>query len=343
MRRHFVRRMWFALGGFLLLVFVSSALAVALLSGAFHAGRPVVVPGAILALVLLGLAVAAVVRTVRRTAGPVGDVMEAADRVAGGDYSVRVAERGPGETRRLARAFNEMTERLEANDQQRRSLLADLAHELRTPLSVIQGTVEGVLDGLYPADRRHLEPVVDETRVMARLLDDLRTLSTAEAGALRLDRTTVHPAELVDDAVAAFRSRADAARVVLGSRPAGDLPAVDADPVRIGEVLGNLLQNALRHTPPGGTVEVTAAPADEGRAVSFTVEDTGSGIPPEDLPHVFDRFVKAADSGGAGLGLAIAKSLVEAHGGTISAQHRTGGGTTVRFTLPASAPDRALG
>jgi two-component system sensor histidine kinase BaeS len=337
MRRRFIRRMWLGLGMFLLLVFLASALAVALLSGGFHAGRGVVVPGAILAVLLLGFAVAAVVRTVRGTAGPVGDVMEAADRVAGGDYTARVAERGPGETRRLARAFNEMTERLQANDEQRRSLLADLAHELRTPLAVIQGTVEGVLDGLYAPDPRHLEPVLDETRVMARLLDDLRTLSTAEAGVLRLDRTTVEPGDLVDDAVGAFRSRADAAGVALDGRVDPGAPAVDADPVRIGEVLGNLLQNALRHTPAGGSVEVTAASADGGRAVSFAVEDTGSGIPPEDLPHVFERFVKSADSGGAGLGLAIAKTLVEAHGGTIAAENRAGGGTTVRFTLPVPA------
>jgi signal transduction histidine kinase len=261
--------------------------------------------------------------------------MAAADRVAAGDYGVRVPERGTREVRRLARAFNSMTERLGANDEQRRSLLADLAHELRTPLSVIRGNVEGVLDSLYPADRAHLGPVLDETTVMARLLDDLRTLSTAEAGALRLDPQRVEPTELVDEAVESFRSRADAAGVTLRAEVAPELPAVDADPMRVGEVLGNLLQNAIRHTPGGGAVHVTAAPADHDRAVEFIVDDTGPGIPPEMLSSVFDRFVKAADTGGAGLGLAIAKGLVEAHGGRIAAERRPGGGTRIRFTLPA--------
>jgi signal transduction histidine kinase len=335
-RGRFIRRMWFGVLFFFGLVFLASALAVSLLSGAFHLRRGLVVPGALLGLVILGLAIGAVVRTVRRMAGPVADVMAAADRVAAGDYGVRVPERGTREVRRLARAFNAMTEHLGANDEQRRSLLADLAHELRTPLSVIRGSVEGVLDGLYPADRAHLGPVLDETTVMARLLDDLRTLSTAEAGALRLDRERVGPTELVEDAVASFRSRADAAGVTLRTEVASGLPAVDADPMRVGEVLGNLLQNAVRHTPRGGSVHVKGAPADDDRAVEFIVDDTGSGIPPEMMSSVFDRFVKAADTGGAGLGLAIAKGLLEAHGGRIAAERRPGGGTRVRFTLPAS-------
>jgi two-component system sensor histidine kinase BaeS len=199
---------------------------------------------------------------------------------------------------------------------------------------VIQGNAEGMVDGVYSADPDRLEAVLEETRVMSRLLDDLQVLSTAEAGALRLHRELVAPADLVANAVAACRARADAEGVRVEQRVASRLPDIDVDAVRIGEVFGNLLQNAVRHTPSGGSVVVSAEPADAAQAVAFEVVDTGPGIAPEVLPHVFDRFVKAADSGGAGLGLAIARSLVEAHGGTISAHSRPGEGTTMRFVLP---------
>jgi signal transduction histidine kinase len=289
-------------------------------------------PFPLLVLGLLGVALVAG-RAVRRMAAPIGDVMEAADRVAGGDYSTRVQVRGPGEVGRLAHAFNQMTERLQASETQRRALLADVAHELRTPLSVIRGNVEGVLDKVYPADEAHLGPVLEETAVMARLLDDLQVLSTAEAGVLRLHRERVAPVALAQDTAAAFRDRADRAGVGLGCRAAGPAPEVDVDPVRIGEVLANLLTNAIRHTPRGGSVEVVVGPGPGG--VAFAVSDTGPGIDARDLPHVFDRFVKSADSGGAGLGLAIARSLVEAHGGEITAESTPGQGTTMRFVLPA--------
>jgi two-component system OmpR family sensor kinase/two-component system sensor histidine kinase BaeS len=223
---------------------------------------------------------------------------------------------------------------LRESEEQRRNFLADVAHELRTPLSVIQGNAEGMLDGLYDPDREHLGRVLEETKVMSRLLGDLLTLSTAEAGALQLHREPVEPGRLVKEAAGAFRSRADAAGVMLEERVGQDLPVLHVDPVRIGEVLANLLQNALRHTPPGGSVVVTTEQADGARSVAFAVEDTGPGIAPEALRSVFDRFVKSADSGGAGLGLAIAKSLVEAHGGEISAESRPGSGTTMRFAIP---------
>ena len=289
-------------------------------------------PFGLLLLGLLGVAFLAG-RAVRRMAAPIGEVMDAADRVAGGDYSTRVQVRGPGEVGRLASSFNQMTERLQTSETQRRALLADVAHELRTPLSVIRGNVEGMLDGVYPPDEAHLGPVLEETAVMARLLDDLQTLSTAEAGVLRLHRERVDPAALAQDAVAAFRSRADEAGVGLDRRTAGPVPEVEVDPVRIGEVLANLLTNAIRHTPSGGTVRVMTETTPGG--VAFTVADTGPGIDARDLPHVFDRFVKSADSGGAGLGLAIARSLVEAHGGRITASSAPGQGTTMRFVVPA--------
>jgi signal transduction histidine kinase len=289
-------------------------------------------PVGLLLLGLLGVAFL-VGRAVRRMAAPIGEVMEAADRVAGGDYSTRVQVRGSGEVGQLASSFNQMTERLQANETQRRALLADVAHELRTPLSVIRGNVEGMLDGVYPADESHLGPVLEETAVMARLLDDLQTLSTAEAGVLRLHRERVDPVALAKDAAAAFRSRADRAGVGLDCQAPAPVPEVDVDPMRIGEVLANLLTNAIRHTPRGGSVRVVVEPDPAGVAVA--VADTGPGIDPRDLPHVFGRFVKSADSGGAGLGLAIARSLVEAHGGRISAASVPGQGTTMRFVLPA--------
>jgi signal transduction histidine kinase len=289
-------------------------------------------PFGLLLLGVLGVALLAG-RAVRRMAAPIGEVMEAADRVAGGDYSARVQVQGSAEVARLASSFNQMTERLQANEAQRRALLADVAHELRTPLSVIRGNVEGMLDGVYPADEAHLGPVLEETAVMARLLDDLQTLSTAEAGVLRLHRERVDPLSLAQDAAAAMRARADRAGVGLECRAAAPVPEVDADPVRIGEVLANLLTNAIRHTPRGGSVRVLVEPDPAG--VAIAVSDTGPGIDARDLPHVFDRFVKSADSGGAGLGLAIARSLVEAHGGRIGAQSTPGRGTTMRFVLPA--------
>jgi two-component system, OmpR family, sensor histidine kinase BaeS len=317
------------------LVFAASALAVAVLSGALGLGerRGLVLPAAILGLLLLFVAFGSVGRAMRGMAARVGDVMEAADRVAAGDYSVRLEERGPREMRRLVRSFNAMAERLAASEEQRRSLLADVAHELRNPLSVIQGNIEGILDGVYSPEPANLDAVLEETRVMARLLDDLRTLSTAEVGALKLHREAIDPGEVVADSIATFQPRADSAGVTITGRVAGGLPPIEADPVRLGEVLANLLLNALSHTPAGGSVVVSAEQAGDER-VAFGVDDTGTGIAPEALPHVFDRFAKAPDSPGAGLGLAIAKSLIEAHGGEITAHSDLGEGTRMRFTLP---------
>src|SRR5439155_4480569 len=335
-RRRFVRRFALVVGLFFGVMFAANALAIALFGGAFgHQGRPRSL-GPALGILGIGVLVAFVAarRAVRRVGAPVGDVMEAADRVAGGDYEARVEERGSLEMRRLARSFNAMADRLRANEEQRRNFIADVAHELRTPLSVIQGNAEGMLDGLYPADQEHLEPVLDETKVMARLLDDLQTLSTAEAGALRLHLERVDPAQLVDEAVTAWRSGAAAGGVTLEQRVAPWLPALDVDAVRIGQVLGNLVSNAVRPTPAGGSVVVSAEPARGGKAVSVAVTDSGPGIDPAVLPHVFDRFVRSKDSRGSGLGLAIAKSLVEAHGGEVSAESPPGGGTTMRFVLP---------
>jgi signal transduction histidine kinase len=332
MRRHFVRK--FVLGSaFLIATIVTFAVLVggAIAGGPGH-GRPLGLVG----LFVVALAVFLIARAGRRVAAPVADVMEAADRVAAGDYEARVQERGPREVQRLGRAFNEMAERLGTNETRRRQLLADVTHELRTPLSVIQANLEALIDGLYPIDDAHLRPVLEETKVMARLLDDLQKLSTAEAGVLMLHREPTGPGQLIDTAVHAFTAQAEEAGVRLERIGTDTLPELDVDRLRIGEVLSNLLSNALRHTPAGGGIVVDARATPEG--VEFSIADTGTGIAEEHLRHVFDRFSRAPDSPGAGLGLTIAKTLVEAHGGTIRAESGPAG-TTFVFTIPASAKD----
>ncbi len=282
------------------------------------------------AVVVVGLILSA--RWLWRSTRTVGALMDAADRVAGGDYSPRVSDPGTRQLGRLTTAFNEMTGRLRTNEDRRRELLADVAHELRSPLQVIRGTIEGMLDGLYPADPERLRPLVDETIVMARLLDDLRTLSMAEAGVLPVHRETVDPRGVADDAAQAFRSMAEEARVTLEAEHTAAPTHLEADPVRLAEILGNLVTNAVRHTPRGGSVLVRVSSTSGGTV--FEVQDTGPGIPQDQLPFVFDRFVTSADSGGTGLGLAIAKRLTEAHGGTIEARSPSSGGTIIRLVIP---------
>jgi two-component system sensor histidine kinase BaeS len=286
--------------------------------------------GVALLLVLYGFALTA--RSLRRLAAPVGDVIEAVGRVADGDLSTRVRERGPREARALARAFNAMTSRLEAVEEQRRRLLADVSHELRSPLSVVQGSLEALVDGVHPADEAHLSAILDETKVLSRLVEDLRTLSLAESGALALHREAIDVGVLVRETADSFASQAEPAGVSLEARVPNGLPQVKADPVRAREILANLIANAIRYTPRGGRVSVEARAQDA--TIAIEVHDTGAGIAPDRVDRIFDRFYKSAESRGAGLGLAIAKQLVEAHGGAISAASVLGEGTTVRFTLP---------
>jgi two-component system sensor histidine kinase BaeS len=314
------------------LLFAASLLAVAVLTAALGGASGGARVGAALVGVLLFVAgVLLVGRSVRRMFGPIGEVMEAADRVAGGDYSTRVSARGPGEVRRLGHAFNEMTARLQASDDQRRRLLADVTHELRTPLAVVQGNLEAMVDGVHSLDEEHVSTVLEETRVMARLLDDLQTLSTADAGALRLDLEPTDLAAVAEEVVSVFAPTAALAGVMLTS-VADELFEADVDPLRIRQVLDNLVANAVRHTPAGGGVTIRLT-RQEG-AIVVAVEDSGRGIPEEELDTVFDRYERSADSGGSGLGLAIAKSFVEAHGGSIEAANAAGQGALIRFWLP---------
>ena len=328
-RGGFLRKVGCFFGVIFLLMIAASILAAIFSGGGRHDGGP---GWGFIFLLLVAGSLFFVWRTVRHTAAPIADVMSAADRVADGDYAVRVETRANGEVGRLVESFNAMTTRLETNETQRRNLFADVAHELRTPLSIIRGNTEGMLDGVYPRDDAHLDTILDATAVMARLLDDLRTLSLTDTGALRLHKQTTDVADLLDDIRYGFTPRAEEAGVAF-VLDAVALPALDIDPVRVRQVLDNLLDNALRHTPRGGTIRVEVRR--EGSAALVRVADTGRGIPPEALPHVFDRFWKSADSGGSGLGLAIARGLIEAHGGKIRVDSVIDRGTVVSFTLPA--------
>jgi signal transduction histidine kinase len=287
-------------------------------------------------LVACGIAAGGIALFVRRVATPLGEIVAASDRISRGDFAVRVETpvHGPAWIGDTARAFNAMAGQLEVQDTGRRQLMADVAHELRTPLAVLQGTLEGVIDGVYPGDDERLQGLLDQTRVLARLVDDLGTLATAEGGALGLSREPVDLAALARDVVASFTPRAEAGGVALrlDAAPVESADPISADPVRIREVLTNLVANALRATPMGGavTIGITAS----GAAIEISVSDTGGGIAAEDLPHVFDRFYKGAGSAGSGLGLTIARTLVESHGGTIRAASTPGAGTTMTFTLP---------
>jgi two-component system OmpR family sensor kinase/two-component system sensor histidine kinase BaeS len=234
--------------------------------------------------------------------------------------------------RTVARAFNSMTSKLEVQDRQRRDLMADIAHELRTPLAVLQGRLEGMLDGVYPRDEGQLAAVLQETRMLARLVEDLRTLAHTESGTLTLQKESTDLAILLNDTAASFAAEAADRHIRVDVDAPATLPLMDIDPVRIREVLTNLISNGVRHTSENGRVSVTASAQDA--TVVVTISDNGRGIPAEDLPRIFDRFYKGHGSRGSGLGLTIARNLVAAHGGEIRAESLEGKGTTITFTLP---------
>jgi signal transduction histidine kinase len=297
------------------------------------AGTPVRL-GSLALLILVYLVLRGGRRAVGGVARPVGELVDAASQIEEGDFTVRVREHGPREVRQVARAFNEMAEQLEATDARRRAFLADVSHELRTPLSVIRGRAEGILDGVYPGDAEHVGPVLEAARTLERLIEDLRTLALADAGGLTLHSEPVDMDVLVRETVATFQGSAGERGLRLEADVAPDLPVIRADPGRIQSVVSNLIINAIRHTPSGGSVKVTVGRSDDG--VEVAVSDTGEGIDPELLPHIFERFVKGSSSSGSGLGLAIARDLVVAHGGSIEAASQPGSGTTISFTLPRS-------
>ena len=305
--------------------------------------RAILTTGAIagsVALIVAGVLAWGLVRPLRR-------LTAAADGIAGGDLSQRVPVTSGDEVGELAATFNHMASELERGEQLRRNMTADVAHELRTPLSVIRGKLEGVLDGVYPATSEHLEPVLEATELLTYLVEDLRLLAQAEAGQLALDKRVVDIGDLLSDAHVNFDPQASDRGVTLALDLPPGIPKVTADWHRVAQVLGNLLTNALRHTPEGGCVTLSASVRyqresdEDSEIVKVTVADTGTGIPSEDLPNVFERFWRGERSrsragGGTGLGLAIAKQLVELHGGTIGAESTPGEGSEFWFTLAAA-------
>lgn len=283
--------------------------------------------------VALGLAL--ILGTVLAThlVSPLRNLIHATERIAQGDLAHRVVVRTRDELGKLAQSFNRMAEALQRAEAARRQFLADVAHELRTPLAVIRGNLEALLDGAFPLIPESLAPVYEETLHLGELIEDLRTLTLADTGHLPLEREKVELGELVEGVVEAVRpvAKEEGVEVVLSREP--NL-WVSVDPRRIRQVLGNLLSNALRYSPPGSTITVSARR--RGDEIWVSVQDQGPGIPEEDLPHIFERFYKADKSraeGGTGLGLAIAKEIVAAHGGRIWAENS--GGACFTFAIPA--------
>jgi signal transduction histidine kinase len=262
-------------------------------------------------------------------------MFDAIDSVADGNLSVRVPEIKSEMFSGLFKRFNKMISELERADQQRRNLTADVAHELRTPLHIIQGNLEGLLDGVYQPTPEHINNTLDETRLLARLVDDLQTLSLAEAGQLPLHPTRFLLTDLMQDLASSFSSSTSANGIDLKTEVSDPSKELTADYDRLNQVLSNLISNAIRHTPTGGTIALATESIPDG--VRIAVKDTGAGIPAEDLPFIFDRFWRGDKSRSerthSGLGLAIAKQLIHAHGGTISVESEPGKGTTFMIEM----------
>jgi signal transduction histidine kinase len=317
-----------------------------------------------------GLLLALAAIFAQRISRPIRGITAASQALAAGQLDVQAPGARMRELDDLARSFNAMARSLAQADRQRRQLTADVAHELRTPLSIIKGRLEGLQDGVYSATPEEIERLLAETALLERLIEDLRLLALAEAGQLPLYTELLDPQDMIESAAAAFAGQAASHGVTLDVAAADDLPAIEADPQRIAQVLSNLVANALRYTPSGGSITLEAKNIADSTlrnandrdaqsalrapraAIVFQVSDTGQGIAPEDLPYIFDRFYRAdrsrtRGSGGAGLGLAIAKQIVVAHGGAIWAESELGKGTRISVALPAAedsdhAPHAAL-
>lgn len=275
----------------------------------------------------------------RRVGAPFADIFSAVEAVSEGDLGVRVREHGRGQFARFGHRFNNMVAELQRAEQQRRNMTADIAHELRTPLHIIQGNLEGMIDGVYPPNEETLNATLEETRLLTHLVNDLQTLSLAESGQLPMHPALFPVSDLYSDITTSFSAQAAAQSVELIVEPPDGNIQIYGDPHRLNQVFSNLVANALRHTPAGGRIVLRAEESDEGTRLS--VRDNGVGIPPEDLPYIFDRFWRGdrartrASGAGSGLGLAIARQLVHAHGGQISVESQPGEGAVFTVVLPA--------
>jgi two-component system OmpR family sensor kinase/two-component system sensor histidine kinase BaeS len=281
----------------------------------------------------------------RRLNAPLQRLAAAARAVAAGDPEQQVEVGGSTEVAQVSQAFNEMTAALNEAETLRQNMVADVAHELRNPLSVLQGNLWAILNDAYPLEKAEISRLYDETRLLSRLVEDLRELALADAGQLHLNLHPIDVAQVIRHTVDNFGLAAEAQEVDLTAQIPYDLPHAQADPDRVAQVLRNLLVNAVRHTPPGGSVTVSAS--SKVKHLEIAIADTGEGIAPEDLAHVFERFWRADPArarsgtdgeerfmGGTGLGLAVAQSLVKAQGGRIWVESTLGEGTVFRFTLP---------
>ncbi|HMG98153.1 MAG TPA: ATP-binding protein [Gaiellales bacterium] len=271
----------------------------------------------------------------RRRIAPIGALIEAAAQIERGDYSVRVPERGGREVRALARTFNTMSARLSAIDSQRRSFLADVAHELRTPLAIMRGRLEAMLDGIHPRDDDHLRAILGHAESLERLVGDVATVAQAETGALPLNLEQVDLAVLASAVAEDFAEASRQGGVEIRVRVGADATPLTADAARMRQALANLVANALRYGAPGGVIDIAVDRTAEGTVL--TVRDDGTGISSELLPHVFERFVRGPDSRGSGLGLPIVADIAAAHGGSATAASTPGEGTTVTLVIPARA------
>ncbi len=258
--------------------------------------------------------------------------MGAAGRLADGDYTARVDERATASMRAVGASFNTMAERLAEADEQRRRLMSDLGHELRTPLAVIRGEIEAVIDGVRDGGPEHMESLLDEVEVLERLIEDLRVLTLSEAGQLPLQMESADLADLVHEVGSSYLSTASASGIEIRV-DASRAVEVSMDPVRVRQALSNLVVNSIRAMPGGGVLTL-AVGVDDDR-VSVSVADTGPGIDADRIEEVFERFVKSEDSPGSGLGLSIARGLMRAQGGDLAIEASTLSGTVATMWLPA--------
>jgi two-component system OmpR family sensor kinase/two-component system sensor histidine kinase BaeS len=290
-------------------------------------------------IIVVGLLLFTIYTLYSRYGRPLRQIFNAIDAVAEGKLSVRVPDDDSPQFGELIKRFNKMVGELERAEQQRRNLTADIAHELRTPLHIIQGNLEGIVDGVYQPTPAHINNTLDETRLLTRLVNDLQTLSMAETGQLPLHQSRFSLADLLQDLTSSFSSHAASLGIELKASAAPPDLELTADYDRLNQVLSNLISNALRHTPGGGIISIEAGSiTGTEKSVRISVRDSGAGIPSEDLPFIFDRFWRGdrsrSERSHSGLGLAIARQLILSHGGKIDVQSELGSGTTFSIELP---------
>ena len=271
---------------------------------------------------------------------PIRELTQATHAISEGDLSQRVSVRTKDELGELAQAFNKMSAELSRSVNTRRQMTADIAHELRTPLSLILGHAEAVHDGVLPPTPENFEIIREEATRLEHLVNDLRTLSLADAGELTISRQVIEPERLIHEVAALYQYEMQRKNISLELDVASPLPHIEVDPGRMTQVLTNILDNATRHTPESGKIMLSAKQVDD--QVEFAVQDSGPGVPADRLERIFERFYRTDSSrqrtdGGSGLGLAIAKSIVQAHNGQLSAESEAGKGLKIMIRLPVKS------